>query len=51
MLEFLLRILQPFTLWTDITNFFIKLLVFIPPPMMVLLAFALIIFVVRLIPL
>lgn len=51
MLDFLLRIVNPFMLWNDIALLFVKLLSFIPPPMMVLVAFALLILVVRLIPL
>lgn len=51
MLTLLKYIAYPFTLWSDIAAFFIKLLVFIPPPMMILLAMALLIFIVRLIPL
>lgn len=51
LLNLLKYVAYPFTLWSDIAAFFIKLLAFIPPPMMVLLAMALLIFIVRLIPL
>lgn len=51
LLNLLKYVAYPFTLWSDIAAFFIKLLAFLPPPMMVLLAMALLIFIVRLIPL